>query len=236
MSATSLQVRVPVSCDSESNRWKINKIYFLQNMVSCQLPWTAYSLDWSENDDSFCKIAISSFVPSKQNHLNIYSLPASDSSFKHGDTEELKFEFVGTKVRWIPKGEYKGSEYLAVSGMGVNVWRRDGHSLYTPVTKLIQSPGNLRRGSVPAGTTGPVQNKNPPAPVTSFDWNRVDSNLIVTASYDTTCTVWDLETNSIRTQLIAHDKEVFDVSFSAATPDIFVSVGGDGSLRMFDTR
>ncbi len=30
------------------------------------------------------------------------------------------------------------------------------------------------------------------APLTSFDWNEIDTNVIGTASVDTTCTVWDL--------------------------------------------
>ena len=36
-------------------------------------------------------------------------------------------------------------------------------------------------------------------------------------------------------QLIAHDKEVFDIAF-ASGKDIFGTVGADGSLRMFDLR
>lgn len=32
------------------------------------------------------------------------------------------------------------------------------------------------------------------APLTSFDWNEVDPNLIGTSSIDTTCTIWGLET------------------------------------------
>lgn len=36
------------------------------------------------------------------------------------------------------------------------------------------------------------QARNSPAPITSFDWNRVDPNLLVTSSYDTTCAVWNL--------------------------------------------
>lgn len=31
------------------------------------------------------------------------------------------------------------------------------------------------------------------APLTSFDWNEVDPNLIGTSSIDTTCTIWGLE-------------------------------------------
>lgn len=77
---------------------------------------------------------------------------------------------------------------------------------------------------------------NPPAPVTSFDWNKMDPTLLVAASYDTTCTLWCLETGTIKTQLIAHDKEVFDVAFSPVSADTFVSVGADGSLRLFDVR
>lgn len=74
------------------------------------------------------------------------------------------------------------------------------------------------------------------APLTSFDWNKVDSSIIVTASVDTTCTVWDLNTAQARTQLIAHDKEVFDVTFTAGSVDNFASVGSDGSVRLFDLR
>lgn len=60
--------------------------------------------------------------------------------------------------------------------------------------------------------------------------------MIVTASVDTTCTVWDLNTAQARTQLIAHDKEVFDVAFTAGSTDVFASVGADGSVRVFDLR
>jgi DDB1- and CUL4-associated factor 7 len=60
--------------------------------------------------------------------------------------------------------------------------------------------------------------------------------LIVTASIDTTCTVWDLNTLHAKTHLIAHDKEVFDVAFVAGSENIFASCGADGSVRMFDLR
>jgi len=36
-------------------------------------------------------------------------------------------------------------------------------------------------------------------------------------------------------QLIAHDKEVYDIAFARGT-DVFASVGADGSVRMFDLR
>ena len=57
----------------------------------------------------------------------------------------------------------------------------------------------------------------------------------MTCSIDTTCTLWDLQTQVAKTQLIAHDKEVYDVAFAKGT-DVFASVGADGSVRMFDQR
>jgi WD repeat-containing protein 68 len=60
--------------------------------------------------------------------------------------------------------------------------------------------------------------------------------LIITSSIDTTCTIWDIPTLTAKTQLIAHDKEVYDVRFCANSVDVFVSCGADGSVRMFDLR
>ena len=84
------------------------------------------------------------------------------------------------------------------------------------------------------------------APLTSFDWNEIDPNIIGTSSIDTTCTIWSIETGQVlgrvtgcvKTQLIAHDKEVYDIAFSLAAGgrDMFASVGADGSVRVFDLR
>ncbi|WFD31454.1 hypothetical protein MSPP1_002489 [Malassezia sp. CBS 17886] len=77
---------------------------------------------------------------------------------------------------------------------------------------------------------------SPPAPLTSFSWNAPSPNLIVTSSIDTTCTIWDLPTRSALTQLIAHDREVYDVDWCPGSADVFASVGADGSVRVFDLR
>jgi WD repeat-containing protein 68 len=74
------------------------------------------------------------------------------------------------------------------------------------------------------------------APITSLDWNIISPSLIITSSIDTTCTIWDIPTLTAKTQLIAHDKEVYDVRFCANSVDVFVSCGADGSVRMFDLR
>jgi WD repeat-containing protein 68 len=40
----------------------------------------------------------------------------------------------------------------------------------------------------------------------------------------------------VKTQLIAHDREVYDLAFSSFNPEVCASVGVDGSMRMFDLR
>ena len=59
--------------------------------------------------------------------------------------------------------------------------------------------------------------------------------MIGTSSIDTTCTIWDIEKGAVKTQLIAHDKEVYDICFANGV-DMFASCGADGSVRHFDLR
>ena len=40
----------------------------------------------------------------------------------------------------------------------------------------------------------------------------------------------------VKTQLIAHDQEVYDIAFKPKDANTFASVGADGSVRMFDLR
>ena len=48
-------------------------------------------------------------------------------------------------------------------------------------------------------------------------------------------TIWDIHQQGITTQLVAHDKAVYDISFSLGE-SFFAAVGEDGSVRLFDTR
>lgn len=72
-------------------------------------------------------------------------------------------------------------------------------------------------------------------PITSFDWNLYNPSLLASCSTDTTCSIWDIQANKILTRLIAHDKEVYDISFHE-TEHSFLSAGADGEIRLFDLR
>eukprot|EP00835_Amoeboradix_gromovi_P003978 NODE_286_length_11757_cov_0.187768.p4 type:complete len:328 gc:universal NODE_286_length_11757_cov_0.187768:6605-5622(-) len=73
-------------------------------------------------------------------------------------------------------------------------------------------------------------------PLSSMDWNVIDPSMIVTASINTTCAVWDLTVGQAKSTVIIHDKEILDVSFCANSRDTFATCGADGSIRMFDMR
>jgi len=217
--------------------------------------WPNYACDWSETSTEFCPIAIASFLPSLHNYIQVVTLadggdleegaPAGDDEWRilH---DALAVEYVTTKVMWSPT-LINGCEYLVASGDGISIWKggdevssdeTSSHprssTKYMLTGRLVSKPTVHSHEKKTVSLAG--GKPNPPAPITSFDWCRSDPKILVSASYDTTCTIWCLETGTIKTQLIAHDKEVFDVAFSPISADSFVSVGADGSLRLFDIR
>ncbi|CAG9129032.1 unnamed protein product [Plutella xylostella] len=194
-----------------------------------QAPWPLYSMNWSVRPDKRFRLALGSFVEEYNNKVQIISLDEETSEFSAKST--FDHPYPTTKIMWIPDNKGVYPDLLATSGDYLRIWRAgEPYTLFECVLN---------------------NNKNSDfcAPLTSFDWNEVDPNLIGTSSIDTTCTIWGLETGQVlgranevsghvKTQLIAHDKEVYDIAFSRAGGgrDMFASVGADGSVRMFDLR
>jgi DDB1- and CUL4-associated factor 7 len=132
---------------------------------------------------------------------------------------------------------------LATSGDHLRLWSLPSASATAAnVSSTITRSSSVNTREQPPQKLTPLallsNSKTPEhtAPLTSLDWNTLSPKLIITSSIDTTCTIWDIPTLTAKTQLIAHDKEVFDVRFCAGSVDVFVSCGADGSVRMFDLR
>merc|ERR1740121_2054017 len=134
---------------------------------------------------------------------------------------EAEIQFPQTKLMWKPSernvSDKMAGELLASSSTAVDLWRLQGGQL-SPVAKLKTARTQL--GQAP--------------PLTSFDWNPLNEVKLGVSSVDTTCSIFDIERQRIETQLIAHDKAVYDIGFGHAVT--FASVGADGSLRLFDQR
>lgn len=154
---------------------------------------------------------------------------------------EATHSYPVTRILWEPASSQKQStDLLATSGDHLRLWSlpsqpaafNSSNSITRSTNHSSQPPQKLTPLALLSNSKSPEHT----APLTSLDWNMLSPSLIITSSIDTTCTIWDIPTLTAKTQLIAHDKEVFDVRFCANSVDVFVSCGADGSVRMFDLR
>ncbi|GAB1220530.1 hypothetical protein ENUP19_0055G0092 [Entamoeba nuttalli] len=172
-----------------------------------------YSVSWSNRKDKPLRIATTSFMSQIKNSCEVIQLnEQSNQMIKICETE---IDYPPTKVQFSPDTSTGAKDLLVVGGLKPQLFEIHGNKMVN-VAVLGASNDSL-------------------SPCTSLDWNIINKDRLGTCSLDTTVTVWSVETHQPIKKLIAHDKEVYDISF-AANPDLFGTVGGDGSLRMFDLR
>lgn len=179
-------------------------------------PWLIYGLSWTVRPDKKFRLAVGSVLEDFANKVEIVQLNENTGEFQRKAT--FDHSYPPTKLLWIPDKSGNSPDFLATTGDYLRLW--EVHDDSQVVMKCLLNNNKSSEFC---------------APLTSFDWNETDSNLIATSSIDTTCTIWNIERQAAITQLIAHDKEVFDIAFAHGT-DVFASVGADGSVRMFDLR
>ncbi|EFX05704.1 WD repeat protein [Grosmannia clavigera kw1407] len=218
-------------------------------------PWAMYAFDWCRwpsSGNGAGKLAIGSYLEDGHNFIQIldthitqtpmdaFSPGTSKFSMEFTKVAEATHTYPVTRLLWEPPSPQKQStDLLATSGDHLRLW-----SLPSDTPSGGTSSSTIGRGRADAPPTkltplALLSNSKTPdhtAPLTSLDWNTVSPSLIITSSIDTTCTIWDIPSLTAKTQLIAHDKEVYDVRFCANSMDVFVSCGQDGSVRMFDLR
>ncbi|KZV82518.1 WD40 repeat-like protein [Exidia glandulosa HHB12029] len=232
----------------------------MAHTLQYEAPWPVYGLDWCKTTGSgpvrgksYFRLALASFTEDYRNRISIVGLADERSLVDDEPGEDFvplaqtMHGYPPTKIQWQPASaagyqwtnKSLQSELLATSGDCLRVWeyttdnaiKTENYVGGRPVTnghKLAQKIALSGQAKASSPTSG--------APLTSFSWNTLAPSMIVTASIDTTCTVWDINTSQAITQLIAHDREVYDVAWLPGSTDIFVSVGADGSLRAFDLR
>jgi len=228
-------------------------------MFQYDAAWPVYALDWckqptqsSNNGRPNVRLAAGSLSDDYRNQIVV--LGPSDERILIEDDADGSEELVelavathgypATSLQWQPasgagagwtnKGTH--SDVLASTGDILRVWSFGADaggagSGYVGRGAPVQYSLTARHQLSGTKSTNGIY-----APLTSFSWNTPNPARIVTASVDTTCTVWDIEAAQAVTQLIAHDRAVYDVAWLPTSTDIFVSVGADGSLRAFDLR
>ena len=187
-------------------------------------------------------VSIIKKYPSENDHENEFLVLGGGQGplYKAG---EFDHPYPCTRIHWSPATGLGSRDILATTGDYLRVWSIDKAEEQQGTAGTVDNNNDDDDDENDDGhvtvTKECLLNNNKTseycAPLTSFDWNETDTNLVGTSSIDTTCTIWDIERQTARTQLIAHDREVFDLAF-ARGKDVFASVGADGSVRMFDLR
>ncbi|KAL1895779.1 hypothetical protein Cpir12675_003112 [Ceratocystis pirilliformis] len=208
-------------------------------------PWAMYAFDWCKwkpQGNSAGKIATGSYLEDGHNYIQILDTQIGNRgpsriSIEFNRVAEATHSYPVTRLLWEPPSSQKQStDLLATSGDHLRLWSLPADSQAPQPSSTIGRQGAPPTKLTPLALLSNSKTPEHTAPLTSLDWNTLSPSLIITSSIDTTCTIWDIPSLTAKTQLIAHDKEVYDVRFCANSVDVFVSCGQDGSVRMFDLR
>ncbi|KAG8070855.1 hypothetical protein GUJ93_ZPchr0006g41206 [Zizania palustris] len=201
--------------------------------------WNIYGMNWSVRRDRKYRLAITSLFERFTNHVEVVQL--DDSTGDIAPVLAFDHPYPPTKVMFVPDPHAVRPDLLATSADHLRIWR-----ITSPDDDdAAAANSNSNSGSVRCNCTAQPSvelrcelngnsNSDYCGPLTSFDWNDADPRRVGTCSIDTTCTIWDVEREAVDTQLIAHDKEVYDIAWGGA--GVFASVSADGSVRVFDLR
>jgi WD repeat-containing protein 68 len=189
---------------------------FKKEVYTYKAPWLVYATNWTVRQDKPMRLAIASFKEEYMNEIELLRVQESTGEFEK--LSKLDHPFPPTKLMFIPDKEGKMRDLFASTSDSLRIWTiKEDNTIESFKTLHNNKSSELC------------------APLTSFDWSESDIETIGTSSIDTTCTIWNIERGTSVIQLIAHDKEVFDIAFSPHKY-LFASVGGDGSVRLFDIR
>ncbi|KAJ4972220.1 hypothetical protein NE237_005319 [Protea cynaroides] len=178
--------------------------------------WPIYALAWSVRSDKKNRLAIGSFIEDYNNKVELVQFNQDTTHYSNDSRLIFDHPYSPTKLLFFPSDNTSNPDLVATSGDYLRLWQI--HDDRIELKSLLNGNKTSEFNSS----------------ITSFDWNEFDCSRVATSSIDTTCTVWDVERGIVDTQLVAHDKEVYDISWGGV--GVFASVSGDGSVRVFDLR
>ncbi|XP_030548651.1 WD repeat-containing protein LWD2-like [Rhodamnia argentea] len=178
--------------------------------------WPIYSLGWSVRHDKGSRLAVGSFLEDHSNKVELVQFDPDASDFTSDSRLAFDHPYAATNIMFFPSEDPSYPDLIATSGDYLRVWEIGDDR--TELKALLNGNKSSEFSSS----------------ITSFDWASFDARRIATCSVDTTCTIWDVERELVDAQLVAHDKEVYDISWGGF--NVFASVSGDGSVRVFDLR
>lgn len=179
--------------------------------------WPIYALAWSVRRDKYPRLAIGSSLEDYINKVEVVHFNYDTFNFTTDPHLVFDHPYPPTNIMFFPSEDAAtNADIIATSGDHLRLWEIQDDKI--ELKSLLSSNKVSEFNSA----------------ITSFDWAEFDTHRLATSSVDTTCTIWDIERGAVDAQLVAHDKEVYDISWGGF--NVFASVSGDGSVRVFDLR
>lgn len=178
--------------------------------------WPISTVAWSVRHDRKSRLAVGSFLEDYSNKIELVNFNPETSDFSADNRLIFDHPYTPTNIAFFPSEETLNPDIVATSGDSLRLW--EIHDDHTELKSLLNSNKTSEFSSA----------------ITSFDWAGFDTRRVATCSVDTTCVIWDIDREILETQLVAHDREVYDISWGGF--NVFASVSGDGSVRVFDLR
>jgi WD repeat-containing protein 68 len=173
-----------------------------------------YGVSFQTNEKEL-RAAVSSIECNNNNRIEVVEYNQEADRLRRTAVENI--EFPCSKIMWSPS--LNNNSLIATSSDIVRLYKFDENNAKINLFEKLNKK----------------QNQSYSGPLTSLDWNKKNPSILGVCSIDTTCTIWDLEKLDVKTHLIAHDSEVYDICFGT-DENIFLSTGKDGSIRHFDIR
>uniref|UniRef100_A0A6G1S5K8 DDB1-and CUL4-associated factor 7 n=1 Tax=Aceria tosichella TaxID=561515 RepID=A0A6G1S5K8_9ACAR len=203
--------------------------------------WLISNIAWA-NDGTY-KLALTSYIERYKNFVQIVNLNRDEYDEDIESICTFEHPYPATKILWSPRPYSKSSQLLATTADNLRLWRLDENGESTsPAIGASESNQRVKLKCLLNANQGPL---------TSFDWSD-DANLIVTSSFDSTCTIWDVNSGKITNlfpsdsmnhqgesgKAAAHQEHhTYDVAWShLATGKDGIVMCGDDSIRLFDLR
>ena len=214
--------------------------------LTYETPWQANGLTWGTRTDKPFRFAVGSFIHEYNNAVEIVQQKAGElvcrGTFAHA--------YPPTKIMFAP-ASHVGKDLLISTADYLRIWDITDVPEGTGVTESAHTENAETDGSKIDSelrkretidskiTMSRVFDFGKPndfcSPVTACDWNVDNPAIVGCCSIDTTVTIWDIQQEKHTVQLIAHDKDVFDIAFAQGS-HTFASCGADGAVRIFDLR
>ena len=194
-------------------------------------------------ESDIINFAVSSLNISKDNNISLLSFKQEDineEEEENDDNQNIKEETSNTNLNSINISENNSIKLKSqvkcefpVSSILFSPHEENKNLLIS--TSDILSVYSYEQEQLNLQVAFRSKTKNYNGPLTSCDWSRANNAIIGVSSVDHTCSIWDLNKREQKYMIIAHDKEVYDISLGQ-DEFTFMSTGADGSVRLFDSR